>query len=437
MMKIYFWENLNKIEQQKILERPELSVNETIKKTTKEIIEQIRLNGDNELIALTKKYDGAQLKNLQVSADEFDAAETLINVDARQAIDFAKTQIESYHQSQLPKIQKININEGVSCERQPRPIERVGLYIPGGSAPLVSTVLMLAIPAKIANCPLRVLCTPPNQQSKIDPHLLVAAKLCGIQYVYKVGGAQAIAAMAYGTESIPKVDKIFGPGNAWVTQAKMMVAQDPAGASIDMPAGPSELMVIADDNANHEYVAADLLSQAEHGANSQVMLITFSEQFATKVKNSVQLQLEVLPRKEIAKKSLMQSRIIVVNSIEQAISISNNYAPEHLILQIALPQNYVSYIKNAGAVFLGPWSPETIGDYVSGSNHVLPTYGYARSVSGLSVTDFMKFISFQMVTKNGLKEIGGFAERLAELEGLHAHKNAVTLRLAGMITNNG
>lgn len=435
-MKIYYWENLSEIEKKKILDRPGLAANETTKNITTKIIQQVRLYGDDELISLTEKYDGAKLKELLVSSDEFAAAEKQITVAARQAIEFAKTQIESYHQLQLPSMQTIKIIEGVSCERQPRSIDRVGLYIPGGSAPLVSTVLMLAIPAKIANCPLRILCTPPNQQGKIDPHLLFAAKLCGIQYLYKIGGAQAIAAMAYGTESVPKVDKIFGPGNAWVTQAKMLVAQDPTGATIDMPAGPSELMVIADDNANQEYVAADLLSQAEHGIDSQVMLITFSEQFAVKVKNSIQLQLEALPRKEIARQSLMQSRIIIANTIEQAIVISNSYAPEHLILQITMPEKYVPYVKNAGTVFLGQWAPETIGDYVSGSNHVLPTYGYARSVSGLSVTDFMKFINFQMITKNGLKKIGDFAEQLAEIEGLQAHKRAVSLRLAGMVTNN-
>jgi histidinol dehydrogenase len=304
-----------------------------------------------------------------------------------------------------------------------------GIYVPGGTAPLISTVLMLGVPAQMAECPLRILSTPPNQDGSISPSILFAAKLCGIQNVFKVGGAQAIAAMAYGTQTIPKVDKIFGPGNSWVTQAKMQVSQDAFGSAIDMPAGPSEVMIIADDESNCDYVAADLLSQAEHGPDSQVLLITLSESFAIKTRQALIRQLAMLPRMQIAKQALENSSMIIVSTLEEAIEISNAYAPEHLILQIRNAKKYIPIIKNAGSVFIGPWTPETLGDYVTGANHVLPTNGYARSYSGLSVLDFMKFISFQTVTQQGLANIGPYAEKLAALEGLSAHKNAVSLRL--------
>ena len=287
---------------------------------------------------------------------------------------------------------------------------------------------MLGVPSALAKCPLRVLCTPANKEGKINPYLLVAASLSGIDQVYKLGGAQAIAAMAYGTESIPKIDKIFGPGNAWVTQAKILVAQDPLGAAIDMPAGPSELLVIADSNANPEFVAADLLSQAEHGPDSQVILITLAKEFASAVEQALAKQLSTLSRRAIAEKSLLHARIIIVETVTEAIAISNHYAPEHLILQVAQAEDYVEQIQNAGAVFLGAWAPETVGDYVTGSNHVLPTSGYARNYSGLSVLDFMKFINVQNLTEAGLQAIGPYAAELAEIEGLTAHKQAVVLR---------
>lgn len=434
-MKITNWNNLTEREKKQLLMRPNATDKNTIREKTQDILNAVKTGGDDILISLTAKYDRAQLKQLTVTAEEFQKAFQAISADAKQAILFAKTQLETNHQAQLPKNHIIKTCEGIFCERQARPIPRVGLYIPGGSAPLVSTVLMLAIPAKIAGCPLKILCTPPNEQGEIDPHLLYAAELCGIELVYKIGGAQAIAAMAYGTETIPKVDKIFGPGNAWVTQAKILVSQDSEGASIDMPAGPSEVMVIADDNANPDFVAADLLSQAEHGPDSQVMLITLSEEFARSVSQATKTQLEKLPRRHIATQSLSHSQIILAQNIEQAIEISNCYAPEHLILQITHPEKYVDLIQNAGAVFLGRFAAETLGDYVTGSNHVLPTNGYARSISGLSVTDFLKFISFQTVTRAGLEKVGCYAEKLAEIEGLHAHQYAVSLRLAEVVTN--
>lgn len=428
-MRIIIWNNLPEVDKQKALLRPLLNESEGIRDQIKNIIAQVKKGGDKTLIELTEKYDQVKLNQLQVSVDECRAASNKISASARQAIEFAKKQIETNHQGQFPKNQTVETCEGVFCERQARPIERVGLYIPGGSAPLVSTVLMLGVPAQIARCPVSILCTPPSANGEIDPHLLVAAGLCGIQCIYKVGGAQAIAAMAYGTETIPKANKIFGPGNRWVTQAKILVSEDPHGASIDMPAGPSELMVIADENANPGYVAADLLSQAEHGTDSQVMLVALSEQFAINVRSKIEEQLKELPRKNIVEQSLANSRIIIANDIDQAIAISNAYAPEHLILQVKHPSNYLSSIQNSGAVFLGPWTPETVGDYVTGSNHVLPTYGYSRNYSGLGVLDFMKFISFQTVTRTGLEAIGQYAEKLADIEGLKAHKQAVTLRL--------
>ena len=427
-MKKYIWNKLSALEQNSILQRPvSANQNECRAQTTK-IIAQVQQQGDCALINLTQQYDGVSLNNFLVTADEFSDAYQQIDTETLAAIKFAYEQITAQHAAYLPSAKNISIISGVACQRQPRPIPRVGLYVPGGSAPLVSTALMLGVPSRLANCPLRVLCTPANKEGKINPYLLVAASLSGIDQVYKLGGAQAIAAMAYGTESIPKVDKIFGPGNAWVTQAKILVAQDPLGASIDMPAGPSELVVIADNNANPDFVAADLLSQAEHGPDSQVMLITLSEELATAVEQALEKQLSLLSRRSIAEKSLLYARVIIVEAVAQAIAISNQYAPEHLILQTAQAQSYVGQIQNAGAVFRN-WAPETVGDYVTGSNHVLPTSGYARNYSGLSVLDFMKFINVQTVTEEGLQAIGPYAAEIAEIEGLTAHKQAVVLRL--------
>ncbi len=406
---------------------------------TQNIIDAVKKDGDDALRNFAQQFDKVNLIQLAVSADEFSEAENLVSDEAKVAIQFAQQQLQTLSQAQLADIQthkRITTSKGVICERQSRPIERIGLYIPGGTAPLISTVLMLGVPSKMANNPLRILCTPPNREGKINAHILYAAKLCGIEKVFKVGGAQAIAAMAYGTESIPKIDKIFGPGNAWVTQAKQLVSQDPKGAVIDMPAGPSEILVIADDKANPDYVAADLLSQAEHGIDSQVILISLSEKFLSEVKNCIELQLKTLSRRNIIEQSLSHAKMIVAKNTEEAVALSNQFAPEHLILQLENPEKCIGKIINAGAVFVGPWAPETVGDYVTGSNHVLPTYGYAKTYSGLSVMDFMKFISIQTVSKAGLQKIGPYAEILATLEGLDAHKNAVSLRLAE-INQNG
>lgn len=430
-MKIVNWDKLTASEKKLILLRPILSLENNLVFKTQEILNQVKLKSDEALFDFTKQFDGVVLNSLEVTDNEFKATLDEINSADLEAIEFCKKQIETNQLAQMPAIKSIKThNNQIICNVVPRPIDRVGLYIPGGTAPLVSTVLMLAVPATIANCPLKIMCTPPNSNGKINSAILVAAKLCGIEKIYKVGGAQAIAAMAYGTKSIPKVDKIFGPGNAWVTEAKKQIAQDAIiSTSIDMPAGPSELLIIADENANPEYIAADLLSQAEHGIDSQVILIALSESFALCVIEKINAQIEKLFRKNIAIESLRDSRIIISKSISEAIAISNIYAPEHLILQIENPDQYVDQIQNAGAVFLGEFAPETVGDYVTGSNHVLPTSGYSKSYSGLSVKDFMKFINFQTVSKSGLNIIGPYAEKLASMEGLDAHKYAVSVRL--------
>lgn len=433
-MQIINWQQLSADEQINVLKRPASSSDTKLYSTVVNIIEEVKRDGDAAIKRFTEKFDRLVLTELKVSQDEMIGAFDQVSIEELSAIEFAMKQIEANHQAQKPVTQRVQTCEGVVCERQARAIESVGFYIPGGTAPLISTVLMLAVPAKIAGSINKVLCTPPNERGEINPHILIAAQLCGIKDIYKVGGAQAIAAMAYGTETIPKVDKIFGPGNSWVTQAKVLVAQDPFGAAIDLPAGPSEVLVIADNEASCDFVAADLLSQAEHGPDSQVICITLSKEFAASVMDSIKEQLNLLRRKSIAQQSLANSRIIIANTVSEAVMISNRYAPEHLILQVKKPEQYISSIVNAGAVFLGEWSPETVGDYVTGSNHVLPTYGYARSYSGLGVNDFLKFITFQTVSRKGLEKIGPFAEKLAEMEGLDAHQRAVVLRLKERIS---
>jgi histidinol dehydrogenase len=427
-MQTLFWNTLNTTEQKGALLRPVVDT-KAFNRQVAALIQQVQKEGDIALFALTAKHDHASLLRLAVSEEEIDAAKKKVSAVDFAAIQFAYERIQTYHRLQIPVAHVIETIPGVRCTRQPRPIQRVGLYVPAGSAPLVSSVLMQGVPAQLAACPVRILATPPHPTGEIDPRLLVAADLCGIRHIFKVGGAHAIAAMAYGTESILKVDKIFGPGNAWVTQAKLQVSQDPSGAAIDMPAGPSEVMVIADDAADPAFVAADLLSQAEHGPDSQVMLVTLSRDFAQQVEYALQAQLERLTRRAIAEQSLQHARCIIVEDMQKAISVSNAYAPEHLILQVEEAARYVSAIQNAGAVFVGKWTPETVGDYVTGSNHVLPTAGYARTWSGLSVLDCMKWISVQEVTQAGLQKIGPYAETLATIEGLDAHKNAVSLRL--------
>ena len=373
-----------------------------------------------------------ELGALEVGADEFAAAEAALTEPQRAAIRAAAKNIETFHRPQLPRAFAVDTVPGVHCERVVRPIESVGLYVPAGNAPLPSTALMLGVPARIAGCPTRILCSPVQATGRVDAAVLYAARVAGVERVFKLGGAQAVAAMAYGTESVPKVDKIFGPGNTWVTEAKAQVDRDPAGAARDYPAGPSEVLVIADDSANPAFVAADLLSQAEHGADSQVLLVTSSAELARAVMVAVETQKARLTRGKLVEGALAHSSVIVVADLATAFAISNRYAPEHLILQIVEPRAWLDKVTAAGSVFLGPWTPESVGDYCSGTNHVLPTYGFARRYSSLGVADFVRTMTVQELSVEGLRAIGPIATTLAALEGLDAHAWAVNERLASL-----
>jgi histidinol dehydrogenase len=399
----------------------------SLEKVVKKILDKVKKNGDKAVRKYTKEFDGVKLKKLAVSEKEIETTEKLLSAGLKEAIQIAKSNIEKLHRTQLEEVKPVETMPGVTCWRKSVGIERVGIYIPGGTAPLFSTVLMLAIPAKIAGCKEVILCTPPGKDGTVDPAILYTANLCGIIKIFKVGGVQAIGALAYGTECIPKVYKIFGPGNRYVTCAKQLVQNE--GVAIDMPAGPSEVLVIADDYAVPEFVAADLLSQAEHGADSQVMLFTSSPRIVEKVINEIEKQLSQLPRQKIAEKTLLNSKIILLNSIDEAIELSNLYAPEHLILACNNPGNYVDNIVSAGSVFIGNYSPESAGDYATGTNHTLPTNGYAAMYSGVSVDSFVKKITFQELTKKGLNNIGNTVMQMAEAEGLLAHKKAVEIRI--------
>lgn len=409
-----------------MLSRNSLKSADEVKQRVRAIIQQVKLRGDVALKQYTQQFDGVDLPTIAVSEQEWLQAEQ-VTASAKKALTMAYNNIQRFHQLQIPKAISLD-SEGVYLRREYRALDRVGLYIPGGSAPLISTLLMLAIPAGLAGCQEIIATTPPEKDGNINPLMLYAAKLCGINRLYKVGGAQAIAALAYGTATIDKVDKIFGPGNAYVTEAKMQVAEDPAGSALDMPAGPSEVLVIADSNANANIIAADLLAQAEHDAAARAILVTTDRTLAENVLVAVQQQLARLSRKNKIEQALADSTIIIVDTLLEGIQVSNAYAPEHLILQIDNPQNYLSMIRNAGSVFIGPWSAEALGDYASGSTHVLPTYGYAKSYSGLGVESFMKSITFQKVQAKGLLNLASCVETLAELEGLDAHKNSVVLR---------
>ena len=393
------------------------------------IIQRVRDAGDQALLEMTELFDSTVLKSIRVSEQEIAAAKEKLNAEQLNALKAAARNLRRFHEAQLPAPLTVNITGGVSCERVWRPIDVIGLYVPAGTAPLPSTALMLGVPAAVAGCDTKVLCTPPRADGTADPSVLVAAELCGVTEIFKVGGAQAVAAMAYGTASVPKVAKIFGPGNNWVTLAKQQVSIDPDGAALDMPAGPSEVLVIADAEADPKFVAADLLSQAEHGTDSQVMLVATSEAFAEAVNTELRRQLKSLPRAETAAAALENGCTLLVSDVARAVEISNRYAPEHLILQVRGAREYLAAVKNAGSVFLGSWTPEAIGDYCSGTNHVLPTNGYARALSGLSVEAFMKQVFVQESSPEGLSEIGPIAETLARLEGLDAHARAVSLRL--------
>lgn len=401
--------------------------NASLEKTVKKILEKVKEKGDKAVRKFTNEFDGVKLKKLVVSEKEFKAAEKLLPQELKQAIQQAKANIEKFHLSQPEEIEVMETMPGIKCWRKSAGIEIVGIYVPGGTAPLFSTVLMLSIPAIIAGCKEIILCTPPAKDGSVNPAILYTANICGVTKIFKAGGVQAIAAMAYGTESIPKVYKIFGPGNQYVTCAKQLVQQQ--GTAIDMPAGPSEVLIIADDSSVPEFVAADLLSQAEHGADSQVILVTTSETVIENVQACIKEQLNNLPRKEIAEKALANSKIILLNNLEEAIHFSNLYAPEHLILACKHVDSFLAKISSAGSVFIGNYSPESAGDYASGTNHTLPTNGYAAMYSGVSVDSFVKKITFQQLTKEGLENIGNTVMQMAAAEGLDAHKNAVKIRL--------
>lgn len=409
-----------------LVERP-VAEKQALSSLVDEVFEQIQNDGDKAVLEYGERFDRVVPESLRVSAKTIEEASELVSEALKSAIGLAKENIEKFHTSQLESPDVVETSWGVFCWRESRAIERVGFYIPGGSAPLFSTVLMLGVPAKLAGCKEIVLCTPPDQNGEISPAILYAANLVGVTSVFCVGGIQAIGAMTFGTEIIPKVDKIFGPGNQFVTAAKQ--AAQNYGVAIDLPAGPSEVLIIADETCDPSFVAADLLSQAEHGTDSQVILLTFDEAVSKAVIKELQDQLAVLPRKEIASGALENSKVIVLNSLEDCIAFSNLYAPEHLILAVEKAENYIQEIVNAGSVFLGNYSCESAGDYASGTNHTLPTNGYARNYSGVSVDSFVKKITFQKVTEEGIRNIGPAIEIMAEAEQLFAHKNAVTVRL--------
>ncbi|OOF47874.1 histidinol dehydrogenase [Rodentibacter trehalosifermentans] len=423
-MQTLIWNNLKTSEKMTALSRPAQKVGESIKQAVDAIRENVAQNGDGALFELAEKFDKVTLQKLTVSPEEIAAASGRISPELCQAIQQAKANIEAFHKAQQNQEIDIETQPGVRCQVLTRPIERVGLYIPGGSAPLFSTVLMLAIPAKIAGCKKIVLCSPPP----IADEILYTANLCGVETIYTVGGAQAIFAMAQGTETVAKVDKIFGPGNAFVTEAKRQVMQ--RGSAIDMPAGPSEVLVIADEFADPDFVASDLLSQAEHGVDSQVILVTNSETLAKATALSIEKQLENLPRKETAEQALAHSRIFIAKSIEQAVEISNAYAPEHLVVQTQNARELLPFLDNAGSIFLGAYSPESMGDYASGTNHVLPTYGYTRTYSSLGLADFSKRMTVQELTPQGFKNLAPTVMAMARGEQLEAHRLAVEVRLA-------
>jgi histidinol dehydrogenase len=416
---------------QKHLARPAMQT-QKINQIVKPIFEKVKKSGDKALKKFAREFDQVRLDSLLVSAEEIQTAIPLVPDNLKKAIALAKGNIEKFHAAQASPELIIEVMPGVTCSRKSVPIQRVGLYIPGGTAPLFSTVLMLGVPAQLAGCKEIVLCTPTNREGAIHPAILYTAQLIGITKIIKVGGAQAIAALTFGTESVPQVDKIFGPGNQYVTAAKQMATK--FGLAIDMPAGPSEVLVYADETAIPAFVAADLLSQAEHGVDSQVVLVSPSEDFAKKVLAEINIQLESLPRKDIASKALANSCAVILEDQAAAIALINDYAPEHLILAVAKEEEVLSQIYNAGSVFIGNFTPEAAGDYASGTNHTLPTYGYARNYSGVSLDSFVKKITYQKITPKGLQALGPAVEIMAENEQLHAHKNAVTLRLNSLKT---
>jgi histidinol dehydrogenase len=424
------WNDLSEPMQIAVLARPALADSALLKDTVSKILLRVQKEGDKAVLDYTREFDRAELKQgLRLPVELIAKAKEVLSVDVINAIDMAYQNIKTFHEAQIPTDISVETQPGVLCEQKHVALEVVGLYIPGGSAPLPSTVLMLGVSAQVAGCQLPILCTPPSPQGNIAPEILYAAHKCGIEHIYLCGGAQAIGAMAYGTNSIPKADKIFGPGNSFVTEAKQQVSKDVAGAAIDMPAGPSEVLVLADKHANPAFVASDLLSQAEHGPDSQAIVIADDADFIKRVQQQVLLQLPKLSRHTIAENSIANSRFIVTDSLAQSIEVTNRYAAEHLIIQTQNASEVAMRVKHAGSIFVGEFSPESAGDYASGTNHVLPTYGYARNYSSLGLLDFMRRFTVQTISRSGLNRIGKVIIDLANAEGLDAHANAVALRL--------
>ena len=423
------WNTLDEAARRAFLRRPAVDDDAEIREAVLEIVADVKQGGDRALRDLTARLDGVEMAEFRVSKAEIDDANASLSAQAIDAIELAIANVRRFHDAQRPADVAVETMAGVRCERVSRAIDAVGLYVPAGTAPLPSAAIMLAVPAAIAGCATRIVCTPPRPDGRADPAVVAAASRAGVTEIFKIGGAQAIAAMAYGTSSVPKVAKIFGPGNAWVTRAKCIVSADPDGAAIDMPAGPSEVLVIADESASAEFVASDLLSQAEHGADSQVVLVSTSIRLADAVEQQVEQQLQSLSRAGIARASLAHARAVIVDDLDMAVEVSNRYAPEHLILQCEDARGLLPAISNAGSVFVGPWTPESVGDYCSGTNHVLPTYGYARSYSGLSLDQFLRGMTVQELTRDGLAGLSDAVVTLAGLEGLDAHAAAVTRRL--------
>ncbi|MDQ7918320.1 histidinol dehydrogenase [Mesonia sp. MT50] len=412
-----------------LLKRPTQSL-ESIETKVEEVFKEVSAKGDQAILKYTQLFDGVALSNFKVTPQEIEEAKNLVPQELQQAIQQAKENITKFHAAQRTKPLRVETQNGVECWQEKRPIQKVGLYIPGGSAPLFSTILMLAIPANLAGCQEIVLCSPPNKEGKLDPAILYTANLCGVTNLLKVGGIQAIAGMTFGTESIPQVYKIFGPGNQFVTVAKQLATK--YNVAIDMPAGPSELLVFADETAKANFVASDLLSQAEHGADSQVILVTTSEKMLQEVEKEVKKQLESLPRKQMTAKAIQNSKLILMNTEKSALALINAYAPEHFIVVSKNEDFFINGIQNAGSVFIGNYTPESAGDYASGTNHTLPTNGFAKQYSGVNLDSFLKSMTFQKIDATGIKNLGKTIELMAEAEGLHAHKNAVSLRLKSL-----
>lgn len=431
-MRILDWSALSREERRSVLRRPAQAEAATLNARVQAIISDVRARGDEAVLDCTRRFDCATLERLEVSDAEFAAAERALTSGQHVAIRRAIANVRAFHEAQRCEPLVVTTSPGVVCERHSRAIDAIGLYVPAGVAPLPSTAIMVAIPAQIAGCRTRIICTPPKQDGRVDPAVLVIAQLAGVERVFKIGGAQAIAAMAYGTATVPKVVKVFGPGSAWVTAAKVLCANDPDGAALDLPAGPSEVLVIADDAANPAFLAADLLAQAEHSVDAQAILVTTSRTIAESTQRAIERQMRTLDRESTLRESIQHARLIVVDSLDAAFELSNEYAPEHLIVQVRDARAWLPKINTAGSVFLGAWTPETMGDYCSGANHVLPTYGFARACSGLSLADFMRRMTVQEISADGLRDLGPTAVTLAGLEGLDAHANAVRVRLAHM-----